>query len=481
MESTKKLLQVILGAVFCLLTAGIIFGFSQLKIILLEEGVYGHLCPPQQNGCKDQVTRLQSIFVVAASATNFSAFPIGYILDRYGPKVSTIIGSLLFFLGCLLFGFSSPSLDMYYPAFLFLAIGGPFIFLSTINLSRAFPKYSGLIMAIITGAFDGSSVVFWVFLKIYKSSDSVTISAIFKVFSIVPILSFVFAVLLMPSTPYEVSSKPQVVINDMEQDQEQIADEADPLLSSQSDTELNQKHNIEEESLTNPDEEPVDNDGLFLREKTALQQIGSWCFLLLVIFSSVYMIRLNFYIGTINEQLLRLFDSKDSVNNLIEFFGIILPLGGILAIPSSSYLLNNFSLAVSYDVMAIRCLLFGVLSFIPSIFSQYIAMVIFAIMRPFLYTVINEFSARTFGFKNFGKVYGLLMMISGTFNLIQEVLGKFSLSLDRGFMIVNISLLVTCLLSSILLSGFLHYRKNMRSRNILLQSRPSVESFDTQL
>ena len=33
--------------------------------------------------------------------------------------------------------------DLFTPAYVLLAIGGPFVFLSTLHLSAAFPRYSG--------------------------------------------------------------------------------------------------------------------------------------------------------------------------------------------------------------------------------------------------------------------------------------------------------------------------------------------------
>lgn len=46
------------------------------------------------------------MFTVAAVATNVCALLVGAILDQYGPRVSGVIGSILFALGCLGFGFA---------------------------------------------------------------------------------------------------------------------------------------------------------------------------------------------------------------------------------------------------------------------------------------------------------------------------------------------------------------------------------------
>ena len=47
----------------------LITGFAALKPILLDSGVYSHLCPDGDR-CKAQDTRLNSIFIVASSVNN---------------------------------------------------------------------------------------------------------------------------------------------------------------------------------------------------------------------------------------------------------------------------------------------------------------------------------------------------------------------------------------------------------------------------
>jgi hypothetical protein len=44
---------------------------------------------------------------------------------------------------------------------------------------------------------------------------------------------------------------------------------------------------------------------------------------------------------------------------------------------------------------------------------------IFVIARTCLYAAVADYSGRMFGFKSFGTVYGLLMMIAAFANLIQ--------------------------------------------------------------
>ena len=95
------------------------------------------------------------MFTIAAVSTNVVALPVGTILDRFGPRVCGITGAISITIGALLFAFAKElPLDGYIPGYLFMALGGPFIFISSFQLSNTFPQYSGLILALLTGAFD---------------------------------------------------------------------------------------------------------------------------------------------------------------------------------------------------------------------------------------------------------------------------------------------------------------------------------------
>jgi MFS family permease len=111
------------------------------------------------------------MFTTAAVATNVCALPVGTILDKYGPQVSAIIGSVLFAAGCVLFALARHlPFDGYVLGYFLLALGGPFVFISSFQLSNTFPNHSGLILSMLTGAFDSSSAVFLFYRIIYDWS-----------------------------------------------------------------------------------------------------------------------------------------------------------------------------------------------------------------------------------------------------------------------------------------------------------------------
>lgn len=140
--------------------------------------MYRELCTSQEleadvEVCYEQDLRLNVFFAVASTTCNVSALPVGTILDRYGPRICAVIGSVSLAIGSVLMGyaFAIPTFDGYIIGNVFLALGGTFVFLPSFSIANAFPKYAGTIVATVTGAFDASAAVFLFYRLTYEASD----------------------------------------------------------------------------------------------------------------------------------------------------------------------------------------------------------------------------------------------------------------------------------------------------------------------
>lgn len=225
--ASKRVLQILSAVIYCLLSAGIVFGYAALKPVLIAEGVYSDRCTPAEIEadvpvCYQQEMKLNLMFTIAAVATNMCAVIVGLILDRYGPRVAGLIGSVLLCLGCFGFAISKDVkiLDrefvlrnsnhllmnsLAYPAsYLCIALAGPFIFIPSMNLANTFPRHSGLILSLLTGAFDSSPAVFLAYRLIYQSTfGPISLRSWFIVYLIVPLFTFLAQLLVMPSQSYK--------------------------------------------------------------------------------------------------------------------------------------------------------------------------------------------------------------------------------------------------------------------------------------
>lgn len=145
-------------------------------------------------------------FAIASTTCNISALPVGTILDRYGPRVAAVIGSIALAIGTLLmaFAFYIPEFDGYIIGNIFLALGGTFIFVPSFSIANAFPKFSGLIVATVTGAFDASAAVFLFYRLAYEASGgSFTPEKFFFAYLAVPVFIFVGQLTLMNEDAYK--------------------------------------------------------------------------------------------------------------------------------------------------------------------------------------------------------------------------------------------------------------------------------------
>jgi MFS family permease len=174
-----------------------VFGYAALKPVLVDVGVYRELCTPEEllddvDVCfeqdlrcvvefcflsvvwlTDHFSRLNFFFAIASTTCNVSALPVGTILDRYGPRVCAVLGSVFLAAGALLmaYSFQLPEFDGFVVGNVMLALGGTFIFLPSFQIANAFPKYSGTIVATVTGAFDASAAVFLFYRLAYQDSN----------------------------------------------------------------------------------------------------------------------------------------------------------------------------------------------------------------------------------------------------------------------------------------------------------------------
>ena len=177
------------------------------------------------------------------------------------------------------------------------------------------------------------------------------------------------------------------------------------------------------------------------------------------------MLRFNFYIASVDDQLNQYV--PEYASDLKRLYDYMLPLGGIVAVAPIGWLLDSFAIHVSFILLFVMGLAFGLLSLVPTFWAQITAISIFVVLRPMFYTCASEFVARVFGFATFGKVYGLITLTSGLFNFVQTWLLELTRSqLDHNFNIVNIGLTVTVILFASLFPTYItvKYFKHNKER-----------------
>lgn len=423
------------------------FGFAALKPVLIAEGVYRDECGEDElrSGaavCSEQDLKLNRMFAYAAVLANIASLPVGYILDRIGPRKCGMIGSVIIAAGAGLLSnaksLSGPLIDGFMAGYILLALGGPFVFISSFHLSNSFPRFSGMILAFLTGAFDSSPAVFLVYRLVYERTG-LSLHTFFTLYLIVPAFILFAEILVMPREPYltvgDVTKVVEAGVPEAPQRtyvkvrQFSVSESTRPLLGSR-------RHSFDEdedsESIIDDDtheednivENPTEHAEVWgaLHQLSVRDQIKSPWFILMAAFTAIQMLRINYFLATVLSQYEYLLGSKEVATLVNRIFDLALPIGGVLAVPFIGVLLDNFSTPTALLVLFSVSTAIGILGLFPSLIAGIFKIGLLVIYRPFYYTLVSDYTAKVFGFDTFGTVYGLLISISGVISLAQAYL-----------------------------------------------------------
>jgi len=440
------------------------------------------------------------MFTIAAVATNVSALPVGTILDAYGPRVCGLIGSLCLAIGATLFAFANQlPFDGYIIGYLLLSLGGPFVFISSFHLSNTFPTRSGLILSMLTGAFDASSALFLIFRLLNEHTDGyVSSQKLFLVYLVVPAFIVLAQLTVMPATSYKTAGEL------VQQASTHVADErADRIDGTTQDAERErfdrraQRRSIVsqiqgllddgttpvastgiDDSVFHPHSQPTvqespqapsvpanapntHSSGVWgvLHGKSALQQLATPWFILITLFTVLMMLRINYFVASLRQQYNYLLNPS-LARQINTAFDILLPVGGLLSIPFIGTFLDTFKTRTVLTILVVTATAIGVLGCIPhSTEAAYANIMLFVLYRPFYYTAVSDYSAKVFGFQTFGKVYGLIICLAGVGNFAQAGLDALTLKVFSGDPVpVNVVLTVLVAIVGGALAAFVSWK-----------------------
>lgn len=464
------------------------------------------------------------MFTIAAVATNVVALPVGTILDAYGPRVCGFIGSILLAIGSAVFAFAQKlPFDGYVPGYLLLALGGPFIFLSSFHLSNAFVTRSGLILSMLTGAFDASSALFLIFRLLNQATNGyVSIRTFFLAYLAVPAL-IAMAQFTMPNASYKTAG--ELMNYAEEQAIEEINDRVDSTIDDHNEGERQRNsrrthrqsivHQIQDlfDDRSSAASVPIVDDAIFTNDSTntqpnntpkpaalppnapnpnisgvwgalhgqsALSQLRTPWFVLITLTTTLLMLRINFLVATLRQQYSYLL-SPEEASQINTVFDIILPVGGLLSIPFIGGILDKLKMRTVLAILVSIATFIGILGCIPhSRAAAYANIVLFVLYRPFYYTTVSDYAAKVFGFQTFGKVYGLIICVAGIGNFAQAGLDTLTLKVfDRNPIPVNAGLTVLVAVVGSALVAFVSYQTSVMAKNqvnepIAVQSESSA-------
>ncbi|KAL3441040.1 major facilitator superfamily domain-containing protein [Aspergillus insuetus] len=443
--TAKRIAQVAITILACWFGSGIIFGYAALKPVLVAQGVYKDLCAAEEldgefDTCYEQELRLNLFFTVGSITANVSALPVGSILDRYGSRVCGFTACVILAAGSLLmaYSFSNPNFDGYIAANFLLALGGTFLFVPSFQIANAFPKYAGTIVALVTGAFDASAAIYLFYRLLFEATGRrFTPDKFFLGYTLVPALVFLALITIMPSHDYQTPHQLEVKLEKAEDPTRDIHDSDDEIES------YNELRRIRKEraerrknKLRKLDKVLGDEDVRKQREQheeerqatsavwgvlhgqPALKQMATPWFVLITLMTVLQMLRMNYFIATVRSQYDYMLDEERGIE-INNFFDVALPVGGVISTPFIGLLLDHLSVPFTLAIIVFLTTLIGILNSIPALWTGYLTVILFVLLRPLYYSAMSDYATKVFGFATFGRVYGMIICFSGLVNFSQ--------------------------------------------------------------
>jgi len=408
---TALLVCVLMSA---LLFSGIIFGWTDLELWLVETQQYTELCghhEPAGRQCGAQASRLDLIFAVAAFGLSGVSLPVGIFLDRFGAKWFAICSGTFVCTGCFLFAFAdSLKFDVFIPAYFCLAVGGVFTLLSSFTVSFLFPEHQATILSALSCLFDTSTLIFPVFYEAHElfhwSREGVFVGYACCAAAFYATLFYLWGRV----DPLESGAETDEKCCEME--------DSKPLLQG-----------------------PPPPTGRDLMALGLWEQARTYEFVCLAAFASIHMLRANIYI-MMNNQLLEQYNDADHDHLYTKIFSFVLPAAPFF-FPVIDRTMSNFGLLWVLQVTNGLGLLYGGLALVPSLPVQVITFLSFVCFRVFLYSATGIFIAQVFGLATLGRLSGITYSISAIVGLLQYPASALTNDvLDRNMVYLNIILIV---------------------------------------
>ncbi|RKP28936.1 hypothetical protein METBISCDRAFT_24691 [Metschnikowia bicuspidata] len=160
------------------------------------------------------------------------------------------------------------------------------------------------------------------------------------------------------------------------------------------------------------------SSGGIIHGYTVTEKLKSPCFGLMAAFTTVQMLRINFFVATIKAQELYFYKGEALTTGINYVFDLALPAGGIAAIPFIGLVLVNIT-TLQVSLLSGISVVIGVAGCFAWLPATYAGIVLMCLYRPFFYIKVSYYCAKVFGFDTFGSVYGTLICFSGLCNILQ--------------------------------------------------------------
>jgi len=353
--------------------AGATYGWTTLEQILERVGYW-------TNDPSTEETNYGLVYTVGSWFSQAGRLFVGVYLDWFGVKITTVTGCVMSCAGLVLFAVSNTGMNLVYPAFILISLGGPAVQLATQSVSKLFEN-KAMVMSSLTWAFQLSTL--WFMLCNVLNEDGINENLLFMCYAVVAGLLALQCWWIYPQK-FNTSN----------------------LLGGGG-------HGHSRKSmLITSRRYPAD----FLENGTLWEMMLSIDYIFLNVWYSCYILYLQFYVMTIGTQT----ELMTGENMATEFTIALCTI-------SASAILVGFSMdKFGFAIVTMANIGFSVgASFcITSADTgvQWLGFILYVLSRVTTYGLFFSFIGINFGFKNFGTLAGVGLLISGCFSLFQYLL-----------------------------------------------------------
>jgi len=109
----------------------------------------------------------------------------------------------------------------------------------------------------------------------------------------------------------------------------------------------------------------------------------------------------------------------------------LLPVG-MLVSPIVGLVMKKLGVSKTFLLFQILLIFWTIILALPNLGVQVLGFILFSIVRAFYYSTLCTYLTEVFGWKNFGRLYGIAMFIGGLFGLLQYGIVEMTLRLFSG-------------------------------------------------
>ncbi|KAG5451618.1 Solute carrier 43 member 3 [Clonorchis sinensis] len=401
--------------------SGYYYGYNALIPIYKQLGVFASQCKSNETDCPQQEEMFHKAFIVWVVVQMCVITGAGFLMDRVGLRALKLISVGVYFLGTLMFAFTSGgSSALFFIAGIFTAVSSTSLLICTHQISSMFPKYRGFVVSLLSGAFDSSGFVTYL---IGQTSHEISLQTSFVVLACCALIygtgMGLFALKRWSS--------------------EMVENEKQP-----SDSDFTEKEDAENLSGNQNSVDTRIQRYLEKRYTSFGRCVNSWPFALVTLWFMVALLRFCYFLTQMSQQLVYLFgDDTQTIKHLQSISSALLmcgflisPVSGVILDSSRAFYRRRMSrspmsddaelywmslrgIAPAFLVLAVAAVTLSGLNFVKSKITYYIAFVLFVLLRSLLFSASVNFVLIAFPIQHFGTVNGLVNTIGGIFSLLQ--------------------------------------------------------------